>query len=112
MSWEDNNRKKFKVPKIEIIVEDKETGEKIVIAQYEKTIIFPESYCQEMAEVIYEFLRKNTSKLAGKVQKDYRNFVFFEKLLNKKPFEVNYKKKKDRNFSSISSIKNVCIFFN
>ena len=93
MSWKDNG-KNGKGPKIEIIIEDRELNKKIIIAQYKKSIVLPESYCEEMAEIIYEFLHKNTGKIAGRVKEDYRNIVFHEKLVNDKPFQINQKKEK------------------
>lgn len=96
MGFKDNGGK---IPKIEVVIQDNELGKKVIIAQYQKNIIFPESFCEEMAEVIFNFLCKNAGKLAGKVKKDYRNFVFFEKPFNKKPFETrnnNQKRTKKR----------------
>lgn len=100
MSWRDNgkNNGNGKGPKIEIIIEDREENKRIIVAQYQKSIILPESYCEEMAEILYKFLHRNTSKLAGKVKKDYRNFVFYEKLLNDKPFEIRNKREKEKRF--------------
>jgi len=96
LSFKDNGGNK--VPKVEVIIEDKETGEKVIIAQYPKSIILPESYCEDMAEVIFRFLKKNTGKLAGRVKKDFKNIVFYEKMVNDKPFKIkrnnNSRKKK------------------
>lgn len=90
-----------KVPNIEVVIEDRERNKKIVIAQYPKSIILPESYCEDMAEVIFSFLKKNTGKFTGKIKKDFKNFVFYEKMVNKQPFEVknnnnNFKKRKTK----------------
>jgi hypothetical protein len=105
LSWRDNGKNNGKGPKIEIIIEDREENKKIIVAQYQKSIILPESYCEEMAEVIYEFLHKNTSKLAGRVKEDYRNLVFYEKLLNDKPFEIKHKREKEKRFYNKKRVK-------
>ena len=104
MSWKDNG-KNGKVPKVEIYIEDKELGKKIIIAQYKKSIILPECYCEEMAGILYDFLRKSAGKFIGKVKKDYRNFVFYEKLINDKPFQIKPEKKREKKFYNKKRIK-------
>jgi hypothetical protein len=82
--------------KIEVIVEDKEFGQKIIVAQFKKSFMFPESFSEEVAETLYKYMSNNSGKLMGKIKPDYRDIVFFVKPLNDKPFQVNKQKKEKR----------------
>lgn len=96
MSLENNGKNNRKGPKIEVIVEDKELGEKIIVAQFKKSFMFPESFSEEVAEVLFNFISKNSGKLMGRVKSDYRDIVFFERPLNEKPFKIKPRKQKEK----------------
>jgi len=83
---------------IEVIIEDKETGNRIIVATFQKSICTQDHFPDDLAKELLAFLSKNAGqpmgeqKTLGTYQRDISDVVFFPRPLNEKPFELLIKK--------------------
>jgi hypothetical protein len=83
---------------IEVIIEDKETGNRIIVATFQKSICTQDHFSNDLAKELLAFLSKHTGqpmgeqKTLGTFQRDISDVVFFPQPLNEKPSELPIKK--------------------
>ena len=72
---------------VEIVVVDKETNHRVVVASFQKSISLPDCFPEDVAIELFKFLVKRTGKLIGKPKEDFKDMSFFPQPLNDGPFE-------------------------
>ncbi|MFA5392204.1 MAG: hypothetical protein WC306_00710 [Candidatus Paceibacterota bacterium] len=80
--------------KIEVVVVDKETGDRIVVALFNKPISLPDRFPKNLANELFRFFLKNAGKLMGEPKEKLEDTNFFPHLLNKSPYILKKKEKK------------------
>lgn len=70
---------------IEVVVEDKESGNRIIVGYFKKPISLSDCFPRDFAQELFSFLLKKAGKLMGR-KKIFGASNFFPQLLNEKPF--------------------------
>jgi len=72
---------------VEIVVIDRETHHRVVVASFQKSIGLPDCFPEDVAGELFRFLSKKTGKLIGEPKENLRDMSFFPQPLNDGPFE-------------------------
>jgi len=72
---------------VEIVVEDKETNHRVIVASFQKSISLSDCFPEDIANELFKFLVKKTGKLIGEPKEDFKDMSFSPQPLNDGPFE-------------------------